>query len=152
MAIVITFWNVMKNLLNTIFVCRRNVPRTTSIGLADDHHGRKQSRQGARQHDKQEDRPHPERRRQHVERQPHLQQVIGKRQRRLGEQQPDGKRNDCQEGGLQHQPQEQFHTRRTQEAAGRHLLRPLPGLCHRQVDIVDDRENQDQDADGHQDQ
>ena len=36
MAIVITFWNVMKTLLNTIFVCRRNVPRTTSIGLADE--------------------------------------------------------------------------------------------------------------------
>ena len=117
-----------------------------------DHQGRKQPRQSPRQHDKQDDRPYPKRCHQHIERQAHLQQVIGIRQCSLGQHQPDGKRNDRQEGSLQHQPEEQFHTRRTQKAACRHLLRPLAGLCHRQVDIVDDRKNQDQDADGHQDQ
>ena len=36
MAIVIPFWKVMNTLLNTIFVCRRNVPRTISIGFTEE--------------------------------------------------------------------------------------------------------------------
>ena len=35
-VIVITFWNTIKNLLNTIFVLARNVPLTTSIGLEEE--------------------------------------------------------------------------------------------------------------------
>ena len=33
---VMKFWKVMNTLLNTIFVCRRNVPRTASMGFTAD--------------------------------------------------------------------------------------------------------------------
>ena len=33
---VMKFWNVMNTLLNTIFVCRRNVPCTASMGFTAD--------------------------------------------------------------------------------------------------------------------
>ena len=36
MAMVIPFWKVINTLLNTIFVCLRNVPRTISIGFTEE--------------------------------------------------------------------------------------------------------------------
>lgn len=70
---------------------------------------------------------------------------------RFGQQKGDGECRAAHQSRFEDQFEHDFPFRRAQQAARGHLLGAESGLCGRQVDVVDDSEEQDDDADCHED-
>ena len=70
---------------------------------------------------------------------------------RFGQQKGDGECRAAHQSRFEDQFEHDFPFRRAQQAARGHLLGAESGLCGRQVDVVDDGEEQDDDADCHED-
>ena len=76
-----------------------------------------------------------------------LEQVVGVGNN--GQRQEDryGERQEAERRRLEHQSPEQFVARGAQQASGCHLFCPESRLRYRQVDVVEDGEEQDEHAD-----
>ena len=70
---------------------------------------------------------------------------------RFGQQKGDGECRAAHQSRFEDQFEHDFPFRRAQQAARGHLLGAESGLCGRQVDVVDDGEEQDDNADCHED-